>query len=177
MSQMTPWGAMVGEMLRRRMLLQHVAPDVYPMPPFGVRGTAADLAAAEARLGHALDAQHAAILREVNGWQGAFANGDILGTDDLGTGPRWQHAQAMLTIYYEDGPLDGWPPRESIYPIQLCETSLFVIDAAGPVTDEGHPVYWLSGEILGVWPNAYEYWLAGMSILDQTRAIVTGQAG
>jgi hypothetical protein len=178
-SRMNPtesWGALVGEMLRRRIALEQAAPALYPMAPFGLRGTDADIAAAEERLGHPLDAQHAAVLREVDGWPDAFAHGDLLGTGDLGAGARWDDAMATLSIYDEDGPISGWPPRSAIYPIHLGGISMFVIDLSGPVTDGGHPVYWLSNDLLDRWPNVREYWSAGFTILAQTERLAEERA-
>jgi hypothetical protein len=160
---------MVGEMLRRRMILEQVSlPGEYPLQKFGLRATDADIAAAEAQLDHPLDAQHSAILREFNGWGDAFAHADLLSTDELGQGPLWQQALTMLRGYYEDGPAIDFPPREAIYPFHVGENHLFVIDMAGPITDGGHPVHWLDGELLDTWPNAYHFWLAGFALLDRT---------
>jgi hypothetical protein len=168
-TQRQPWDVLVGEMLARRLTLTQIEPQTFPESLFGVRATDADIADAESRLGHPLDAQHAAILREGDGWPSAFAFGDILSTHELGTGRRWDRAQQMLSVLYEDGPADGFPPRGSVYPIHVADTSVFVIDLAGPATDGGHPVYWLSSELLGDWENAHGYWLAGLELLERLR--------
>jgi hypothetical protein len=160
---------LVGEMLARRLTLTKIEPETFPESLFGVRATDGDIAAAEQRLGHPLDAQHAAILREGDGWPSAFAFGDILSTAELGAGRRWEWAQQMLAAIYEDGPADGFPPRGSLYPIHVAETTVFAIDLAGPVTEGGHPVYWLSSELLGDWENAHGYWLAGLTLLEKLR--------
>jgi hypothetical protein len=151
-TQRQPWDVLVGEMLARRLTLTQIEPQTFPESLFGVRATDADIADAESRLGHPLDAQHAAILREGDGWPSAFAFGDILSTHELGTGRRWDRAQQML-----------------VYPIHVADTSVFVIDLAGPATDGGHPVYWLSSELLGDWENAHGYWLAGLELLERLR--------
>jgi hypothetical protein len=161
------WAALTGEMLRRRLVLEQVSPRLYPTQPFGVRGSEDDIRAAQTRLGHPLDTQHAAVLREVNGWRDAFAHADLLSTHDLGAGPTWERATTMLRGFYEDGPAIDFPPRESIYPFHVGETDLFVIDTSGPLSDDGRPVFWLAGELLDSWPNVYEFWLAGFTMLDR----------
>ena len=160
------WEAWAGWMLQRRGRLAAISPNVNPLLPFGHRPTEADLTEAEARLGHALDAQHVELLRRVNGWPNLFASGDLLGTGDLGQGARWAYAQQMITAFYEEGPAIGFPPRDAVYPIHLGESDLFVIDMAGPVTDGGHPVHWLDGSVVDTWPNVREYWRAGLRMLD-----------
>lgn len=95
-----PWGVLVGEMLIRRTALARIAPDLFPETLPGTRATDADVAAARDRLGFDLDPQHAAVLREGDGWVDAFAYGDVLSTADLGAGPRWEHARILLTSYY-----------------------------------------------------------------------------
>jgi hypothetical protein len=168
-TQRQPWDVLVGEMLARRLTLTQIEPQTFPESLFGVRATDADITAAERRLGHPLDAQHAAILREGDGWPNAFAFGDILSTHELGAGPRWVKAQEMLAVLYQDGPAVGFPARESCYPIHVSDTAVFVVDLAGPVTDGGHPVHWLSSELLGTWENAHGYWLAGLALLESLR--------
>lgn len=168
MSPPASWEALAGEMLRRRIILEQTAPAIYPLQPFGYRASEADLASATTRLGHPLDTQHAELLKRVNGWPDIFANADLLGTGDLGQGERWARASQVLAACYEEGPATGFPPRGSIYPIHLAEDSVFVIDMSGPVTEGGHPVHWLSGELLGTWENVYEFWLAGFTLLERT---------
>lgn len=169
-SQTLSWGVLVGEMLIRRTEISRIAPDLFPETLPGVRATDEDLAAAEERLGFTLDEQHTSLLREGDGWPDVFAYGDILPARELGRGPRWKRATAMIDASYEGGALPGFPPRDTIYPIHVCERAVFVIDRAGPATDGGHPVYWLSDELLGQWPNTYGYWLAGLTLLDRLRA-------
>jgi hypothetical protein len=163
---------MAGEMLRRRILLEQVDPEVSPLYPFGRRATDADIAAAESRLGHALDTQHVELLKRVNGWPQIFACGDLLGTGDLGQGQRWDHAQRALTIYYTEGDTTGFPPREAVYPLHVVEDSVFVVDMSGPLTHDGHPVYWLAEDLVDQWPSVRDFWLAGMTLVDHARQYV-----
>lgn len=160
------WEAWAGWMLQRRARLAAISPAVNPLLPWGHRPTEADIAEAEARVGHSLDAQHIELLRRVNGWPNIFVGGDLLGTGDLGAGGRWCSAQRMLAAFYEEGPAIGFPPRAAVYPIHLGESDLFVIDMAGPVTDGGHPVHWLDGSVVDTWPNVREYWRAGLRLVE-----------
>ncbi|WP_282946504.1 hypothetical protein [Cellulomonas endometrii] len=172
MTQTLSWGVLVGEMLARRMAISRLAPAMFPETLPGPRAGDADLAAAVDRLGFRLDPHHEAVLREGDGWPDVFAYGDVLATHDLGAGARWKRAGALLAGYYEDGPATGCPPRDRIYPIHVADNAVFVIDRSGPITDGGQPVFGLSGELLGEWPNVYEYWLAGLTMLERLGARV-----
>lgn len=176
MTQTLSWGELVGEMLARRLTISQLAPGMFPETLPGTRATDADVHEASRQLGFAMDPQHETVLREANGWSDVFAYGDLLATSDLGAGPRWKRADALLTQYYDDSPATGFPPREHIYPIHVADNAVFVIDRAGPVTDGGQPVFWLSDEVLGQWPNVYEYWLAGLTTLARLTARVTSEA-
>lgn len=164
-------------MLIRRTAVARMAPELYPETLPGARATDSDVAAARDRLRFDLDAQHEALLREGDGWVDAFAHGDVLSTADLGAGPRWERAGVLLASYYEDGPARGFPPRDHIYPIHVSDNAVFVIDRSGPATDGGQPVYWLSVELLGAWPNVSEYWLAGLTMLDQLATRIAADVG
>ena len=177
MTRTASWGVLVGEMLIRRLTVARMAPRLYPPTLPGARATDADVRAARDRLGFDLDPEHEAVLREGDGWVDSFAHGDLLSTPDLGAGPRWERANLLLARYYEDGPATGFPPREHVYPIHVAEDAVFVVDRSGPVTDGGQPVYWISDELLGDWPNMYEFWLAGLTLLDRVAARVAADAG
>lgn len=176
MTRTAPWGVLVGEMLIRRLALARIAPDLFPETLPGTRATDPDVAAARDRLGFDLDPQHEAVLREGDGWVDVFAHGDVLSTADLGAGTRWELAGVLLKSYYEDGPATGFPPREHVYPIHVADDAVFVVDRSGPVTDGGHPVFWLSDELLGAWPNVHEYWLARLTMLQRLAARVAADA-
>lgn len=154
------WGILLGEMIEMREAAGRVAPRVRPMPLPGVGASAQEIADAESRLGFALDAQHAALLREGNGWPDVFGMGDLLSTADLGSGPLWSTANETLDIFYEDGPFETFPPRGEVYPIHASNQDVFVIWRGGPVVEHGHPVYWLGGEVVDQWPNVFEFCLA-----------------
>lgn len=162
------WDVLMGEMIFRRTALAEAARGRGFAPSIpGARASDGDIAAAEARLGHPLDQHHAAILREGDGYDDVFAFGDLLSTSDLGHGPRWAKGRELLRSFYEPGRLAGAPPHESIYPIHVGDEDIFVIDMAGPVADGGHPVYWLTDQVIDSWRNIDEYWLAGMTLLDK----------
>lgn len=165
------WDVLVGEMIiRRTALAEASAGRVFGPSTPGPRATKSDIAGAEARLGHQLDAHHAALLREGNGYVDVFGFGDLLSTDDLGQGDRWAQAQEFLLNFYEFGPLDGSPLREGLYPFHVGDEDVYVIDMGGARTDGGHPVLRLADQLVDQWPNAYEYWLAGLTTVDRFTA-------
>lgn len=176
MTTRPPWGVLIGEMLARRLAISQIAPAAFPETLPSPRATDADLAGARRRLGFHLDPQHESVLREGDGWADAFAYGDILSTSELGSGARWERAGALLATYYADGPARGFPPRTQLYPIHVADNAVFVVDRSGPVTDGGRPVFWLSDELLGAWPNVYEYWLAGLTMLERLAVRVAADA-
>lgn len=169
MSDKISWGVLVGDMLERRLQIARVAPQMFPPTLPGARATDAEIAAGEARLGFPLDPLHRAILAEGNGWPDAFAFGDILATTELGQGPLWTKAHIILDALYDEIG-QSLPPRDQLYPIHVSDEDVFVIDRSGPLTDGGHPVVWLGDELIDQWPNAYEYWLAGLTMLARLRA-------
>lgn len=175
-AEATPWRALVGEMRARRTALARTAPDLFPETVPGAPATGDRVAAAEQRLGFPLDAQHLAVLREVDGWPDVFAYGDLLAVDELGAGTRWDRGWTAINAFYDDGAPPGFPAREGIYPVHVCERAVFVVDRSGPVTDGGHPVFWLSDELLGAWPNTAAYWSAGLAMLDRLRSRLGRQA-
>lgn len=59
----------------------------------------------------------------------------------------------------------------------MSDDAVFVVDRSGPVTHGGQPVYWLSDELLGQWSNVYEYWLAGLTMLDRLAKRVAADSG
>lgn len=167
------WGIAIGQMLQARIAAGEVAPRVRPMPAPGPHASDEDIARAEHRLGFELDPQHAALLREIDGWDDVFGNGDLLATADLGAGPRWSAAQQLLDVMYEDGPFESFPPRDAVYPFHASELDVFVIWRGGPATDQGCPVYWLHGEVVDTWSNVFGYCLAAITLnqisIDEVR--------
>lgn len=170
-------GVLVGEVLRQRILLSEVVPGLYPLEIPGVHATDEQILEAEQRLGHRLDAQHAAVLRRGNGWPEAMTDGDLLATWDLGQGPRWQRAQEILDVHYEEN-ADlraenaelALPPRDSFYPFVLFDRDdkcVFVLDrvvVADP--EDGAPVYLIGeGVVMESWPSFYDFWVSETALL------------
>ena len=113
----TRWDVLLGELGVVATQIAQAAPGVYPLsaPRLGAHEESIDTA--EERLGHPLDAGFRELLRHADGWPGAFFDGDVLGTRDLGTGPLWERGSLALDQFYEYGPVDGLPARDRLYPI------------------------------------------------------------
>ncbi len=159
------WGITIGQMLEARIAAGQAATYPRPMPAPGSHASDEAITAAQDRLGFALDAQHAALLREIDGWpELLFGVGDLLPTADLGQGPRWKAANELLDIMYQDGPTDQFPPREEVYPLHAGDLDVIVIWRTGPLTDDGHPVYWLAGDVVDQWPNVFGYCLGTIAL-------------
>jgi len=131
------------------------------MPHLGAREE--QLAEAEQRLGIRLDGQHRDLLRHANGWPLFFTYTDLLGTDELGTGPLWQKGQELLELYYSEAPVPSdFPPHEELLLIAVGElvTDVFALWLGGPEANSGRPVLWLAGEEVDRWPNVREWLLS-----------------
>jgi len=155
------WKAVIGLLARERVRLTQLRPDIYPLPAPHLGASDADVAAAVARVGP-LDAQHEGLLRQADGWPEAFMFGDVLSTAELGAGPLWDKATQSLRVFYEDGPSTGWPPLAELVLVHACEhdTDVTAVWMGGPLTDGGHPVYWIGGDIIDTYPNIYQWWLS-----------------
>src|SRR5690606_18653690 len=172
--QMDPvrWDALIAHLASARHNLSQVAPEVYPLTIPHLAATPDQLAAAEARLGHALDPLYRELLGYGNGWPQLVFTGDMLGTDDLGQGPRWDQGQELLDLYYENCDTSQLPERDQLYPIYASQHDLNVMALRkdGPVTDGGHEVIWLYTEINGRWANSLQWWLACIEIINNATA-------
>lgn len=158
------WGILLGELIESRMALAQAAPSIYPMELPGARPSPEVVQAAESRLGFALDSQHAALLREGDGWVNAFGMGDLLSSAELGAGPRWKLANDVLDDFYLAAPAGTHPPREQLYPIHTSTQDVFVIWRGGPVTQDGHPVLWIGGGLVDQWANVFQFCLGIMKL-------------
>lgn len=162
------WDALLGEMVASAARLTHAAPDAFPASAPCPGADDASIAAAVARLGRPLDAQHEALLRVADGWEAGFLTGDLLSTEQLGTGTLWAAAQASLDACYAEGDTLGRPPRAELVPVHASphDTDVMAIWVAGPLTEDGHPVLWFAGEIVGRWPTVRDWW-RGMLVLQE----------
>lgn len=150
------WRALVGALADRRRPLSETAHDNPPRTLPGALPGPSALHDAEARLGFVLDPQHAALLREADGWAG-FGDGDLLAAADLGGGPLWQRANAILDRVYRDAPPGTCPPRAHVYPIHTSDGRVAVVWRRGPGTDGGQPVLRLGGGSVEQWPNVFAF--------------------
>lgn len=175
-----PWDAIVGEQVLARMRLAMAAPDLYDLTAGHLAAGDEQIAAAAARLGHPLDAQHEALLRRVNGWPDFLLDLDLLPTDELGQGPRHDHATELLDLSYLEADVTDAPPREEILPLAVSRDQIDVMAIAttGPLTEGGHRVYWFAPGVIQVWDNVYEWWLAAIEMTNQDlEELITERGG
>lgn len=171
------WSVLLGDLGIVTTRLAQVAPAVYPLSAPRLGADDAALAAAERRLGHPLDPQHRELLAHGDGWPGAFLDGDVLGTRDLGQGPSWERAVTALDLFYESGPVDRLPARDRLYPVFVAphQPDVMAIRLDGPLTDGGHEVLWFADDLVDRWPNVREWWRGCTEIARHTLAYVTRQ--
>ncbi|WP_306357092.1 MULTISPECIES: SMI1/KNR4 family protein [unclassified Nocardia] len=60
------------------------------------------LRAAESRLGRRLDPQYRELLSVANGWDHFWISYSLLGTEDIGSGPRWESGLTQAGIWFDD---------------------------------------------------------------------------
>jgi hypothetical protein len=173
------WDALLGEMVAAAARLTRAAPDAFPSSTPRPGANDADIAAAAARIGRPLDAQHEALLRHADGWTSAFLGGDVLSTRQLGAGRLWTDAQASLDTFYAEGDPRGWPPRTELVPLHASSHDIDVMALwlGGPTTDGGHPVLWFAGELVGRWPDVRAWWRQMLVVQGQSLAHVHALTG
>ncbi|GIG41206.1 hypothetical protein [Cellulomonas phragmiteti] len=173
----TRWSVMLGDLGIVTTQLAQAAPAVYPLsaPRMGADDDALD--GAESRVGYLLDRQHRELLAHADGWPGAFLDGDVLGTRDIGQGPLWDRGGTALDLFYEYGPVDGLPARAQLYPVFVAphQHDVMALRLDGPLTDGGHEVLWFANELVDRWPNVREWWLGCTEIARHTLAYVAGR--
>lgn len=148
--QALTWADYIGTLGALRQELAEVdTSGVYELTIPHLAATEEEIAAAEARLGHPIDAQYREFLRYANGWPEFFYDSCLLGTNDLGTGELWQHANDNLDVFYESLP-EGHPhpPRNEVEPISADPygSDVFAIWRTGELHNGGHPVIWYPAE-------------------------------
>ena len=90
------WDALLALANVQRGRLSQIAERVHPYTLPRIEATPEQLDAAEARIGQPLDPLYRELLCYGNGWPLLIWDADMLGTDDLGQGPRWAHGHALL---------------------------------------------------------------------------------
>ena len=172
------WPELIARMEVLNAEATKVLPQFFPASPASAGASTDGLAAAEARLGHALDPLHAELLLAANGWpHTVLVDGTLFGTDELGQAELWNVAVEGIEIAYDEAaygePGDEWPPQEEIYVIAAFpfERHIVAIWRNGPLTNGGHPVLWFDGEITERWDNVAQWW-AGM--LTSRRRVIDG---
>jgi hypothetical protein len=154
-----PWPDLIAAMGQLREQVSQVDEDFEFTIPH-LAATQEQLAAAEQRLGHALDPQHKEFLSYGNGWPEFYMGNALLGTEELGQGMAWAEVTETLDAFYsalEDPSLV--PPRAQIYPFSFDPgaATVFAIWKDGPVTDGGHPVLWLPAVDTEPYENFFDF--------------------
>ncbi|MEV6325398.1 SMI1/KNR4 family protein [Nocardia sp. NPDC051787] len=88
---------------QKRRLLE--TGDLEDDTPPNLGATEAQLIAAEQRLGRPLDPQYRELLSVADGWDYFYLFFSLLGTADIGVGPRWESGLVHAQIWFED---DEW---------------------------------------------------------------------
>lgn len=173
------WDVLVDEMTVAAARLTRAAPDAFPTTAPRPGASEASIAAAVARLGLPLDAQHEALLRCADGWESAFLGGDLLSTEQLGAGELWARAQDSLDVFYAEGDSAGWPTRDELVPVHASSHDIDVVAVrrGGPLTDGGHPVVWFAGEVAGQWPDLRSWWRRVLVLQERSLAHVLALTG
>lgn len=163
------WDALIAHLGVARQKLTAASAEAFPFTVPHLAATPAQLEAAEARLGQPLDPLYRELLSYGNGWPQLVFNGDMLGTDDLGQGPRWAHGHALLDLYYANGDTSELPDRDRVYPILVSphDNDVMVLRTDGPISRGGHEVIWLGDDVVDRWENAFEWWLAMIELLKR----------
>ncbi|MFI2753153.1 SMI1/KNR4 family protein [Cellulomonas sp. P22] len=166
-------------MVKASMRLTQAAPAAYPLSVPHIGAGDESITAAAARLGKPLDRQHETLLRFANGWESAFLSGNLLSAEELGQGLLWAEAEQSLDAFYDEGDSAGWPARDELVPIHVSpyDTDVMALWMGGPVTENGHPVVYFSGEPIDLWPNVCEWWLAMLVLQEKTLEHVTKLGG
>lgn len=74
----------------------HAADPTHALTTPNRGASAAQLEAAEQRIGRRLPAQYRQLLGIADGWDDYFRGSSLFGTEDLGQGPRWQDAHSSV---------------------------------------------------------------------------------
>ncbi|WP_458687110.1 SMI1/KNR4 family protein [Nocardia tengchongensis] len=95
------WRALIERLVAQKQRLVETSDpkeDTRPNPG----ATEAQLAAAERRLGRPLDAQYRELLSVADGWGYFYLFFTLLGSADIGVGPRWESALQTAQIWFDD---------------------------------------------------------------------------
>ncbi|WP_306359248.1 SMI1/KNR4 family protein [Nocardia sp. CC227C] len=88
----------LAEQKRRLLAFGDYESDTMPKPG----ATEEQLRAAESRLGRRLDPQYRGLLSVANGWDHFWISFSLLGTEDIGSGPRWESGLMQAGIWFDD---------------------------------------------------------------------------
>lgn len=120
----------------------------------------AQIAAAEAELGLALDPQYREFLSYADGWPAFFHRIDLFGTSELCGNERMQHAREMLT-YLEPNVLQtARVQRADLLPIAATTRDLDLFVMTRSADNRPAPVIWFAAYEIQRFDSFQEYFLA-----------------
>ncbi len=95
------WEELIGQLVaqkRRLVEFEEYETDSRPNPG----ASEEQLRAVEDRLGYSLDPQYRELLSVADGWHHFFITYSLLGTDDIGVGPRWETGVELAEMWFDD---------------------------------------------------------------------------
>ncbi|WP_405132935.1 SMI1/KNR4 family protein [Nocardia sp. NBC_01388] len=157
------WRQILDDLLEQHRRRAAADPERHPLIQPAAGATEQQLRDAENRLGFRLDPQYREFLSIANGWDRYDFFSDLLGTGDLGIGPRWDEAVESLHWFVDDiGPETA---RNLAIPDDYASSYLPIADrlcmllrdtAQGPAGS----IFSLYVDWGGIWPDLYSYLLA-----------------
>jgi hypothetical protein len=130
------WRELIDRFIEERH--RYAVPDGGPFAHPNPGADEGQLRAAEERIGRTLDPQHREFLSVADGWDRYLGSSSLLGTDDLGAGPRWRTVQRAAAF---------WLRRVGLDAAGLADepAAFWMIGDHGPLED-GRSVYMYVGD-------------------------------
>ncbi|MFJ4651046.1 SMI1/KNR4 family protein [Nocardia sp. NPDC088792] len=154
------WRQLLDSLLQQHRRRAGADPEKDPLIPPKAGATEQQLRAAERRLGFRLDPQYREFLSIADGWDGYNFGEDLLGTSDLGSGPRWDEAVESLHWFVDDIGPDA--ARSLRIPDDYADSYLPIADRlclALKDTSQGAAgsIFSLYIDWGGIWPDLSSY--------------------
>lgn len=155
------WTSRIAELVFvKRSLVEADRNGLWPHHLPGLAATDAELLAAEARIGEALNSLHRAFLAAAGGWRGFFQAVDLFGPSDFLAGERWARGVRLLEDIDAAILEDIGFQRAQLLPIAASsgEIDLFVIGRQASRCPG--VVVWLAGDEVERFASFDEYFAA-----------------